>query len=44
MFLDIINAKGEIKQDYINIEEALSKVWDALPNSLFKSLIKSMPR
>jgi transposase len=44
MFPDIMNAKGETKQDYTNIEEALSKAWDALPNSLFKSLIKSMPR
>ena len=44
MFLDIINAKGETEQDCTNIEEALFKVWDALPNSLFKSLIKSMPR
>jgi hypothetical protein len=44
MFLDIINAKGETEQDHINIEEALSKAWDALPDSLFESLIESMPR
>jgi hypothetical protein len=39
-----MNVKGEIEQDRTNVEEALSKAWDALPNSLFKSLIKSMPR
>jgi hypothetical protein len=44
MFPDIINAKGETEQDRINVEEALSKAWDALPNSLFESLIESMPR
>jgi biotin synthase-related radical SAM superfamily protein len=44
MFLDIINATGETEQDYKNVEEALSIAWDALPDSLFESLIKSMPR
>ena len=42
MFLNIINAIGEIEQDRTNVEEALSKAWDALPDSLFKSLIKSI--
>ena len=44
MFLNIINAIGEIEQDRTNVEEALSKAWDALPDSLFESLIESMPR
>jgi hypothetical protein len=44
MFLDIINATGETEQDYTNVEEALSKAWDILPDSLFKSLIESIPR
>ena len=44
MFLDIINATGEIEQDYKNMEEALSITWDILPDSLFESLIESMPR
>jgi transposase len=44
MFPDIINAKGETEQDRKNVEEALSKAWDALPDSLFESLIESMPR
>jgi hypothetical protein len=44
MFLDIINVTGEIEQDRTNVEEALSKAWDALPDSLFEPLIESMPR
>jgi hypothetical protein len=44
MFPDIINATGETEQDRKNVEEALSTAWDALPNSLFESLIESMPR
>jgi transposase len=44
MFLDIMNATGETEQDCTNVEEALSKAWDALPDSLFESLIESMPR
>jgi hypothetical protein len=35
---------GEIEQDYKNMEKALSIVWDVFPNSLFESLIESMPR
>jgi hypothetical protein len=44
MFPDIINATGETEQDHKNVEEALSIAWDALPDSLFESLIESMPR
>ena len=44
MFPDIINTTGETEQDRINVEEALSKAWDALPESLSESLIESMPR
>jgi len=44
MFPDIMNVKGETEQDRTNVEEALSKAWDALPDSLFESLIESMPR
>jgi hypothetical protein len=44
MFPDIINATGEIEQDRKNVEEALSIAWNILPDSLFESLIESMPR
>jgi hypothetical protein len=44
MFLDIMNVIGETEQDCINVEKALLKAWDALPDSLFESLIESMPR
>lgn len=44
MFPDIMNATGKSEEDRKKVEEALSKAWDALPDSLFDSLIESMPR
>jgi transposase len=37
-------ATRESEQDVINLENALIEAWDALPNSLFDSLVKSMER
>jgi hypothetical protein len=42
MFLDIMNSEGKAEEDIQKVEECLKAVWDALPNSLFESLIKSM--
>jgi hypothetical protein len=42
MFLEIMNYSGELEEDWANFEEALKVAWEALPNSLFKSLIESM--
>jgi hypothetical protein len=37
-------ATRESEQDVINLENALIKAWDALPNSLFDSLVRSIER
>jgi hypothetical protein len=42
MFLKIINCLRELEEDWANLKEALKVVWEALLNSLFKSLIESM--
>ena len=42
MFLDIINSRGKAEEDIQKVEECLKAAWDALPNSLFKGLIKSI--
>jgi hypothetical protein len=39
MFLEIINAKGETKKDRYKLEETLKKVWFAISDSFFESLI-----
>ena len=43
MFIEIMNYLRESKEDWANLEEALKVAWEALPNSLFESLIESMP-
>ena len=42
MFLDIWKAAGEGEADIKAMKECLKAAQDALPNSLFESLIKSM--
>ena len=42
MFLDIINGEEMAEEDIQKVEECLKAAWDALPNSLFEGLIKSM--
>jgi hypothetical protein len=44
MFPGIWESNGESEEDLKNLEEALCTAWDALPNSLFESLVESMPR
>ena len=43
MFPKLWNSGGESEADLQALERALCTTWDALPNSLFKSLVKSMP-
>jgi hypothetical protein len=42
MFPDIISGGGKTEEDIQNVEECLKAAWDALPNSFFEGLIKSM--
>ena len=42
MFPDIMSSRGKAEEDIQKVEECLKAAWDALPNSLFKGLIKSM--
>jgi hypothetical protein len=44
MFLEVMESIGKSEEDIKAVEEALKAAWDALPNSLFKSLVKSMER
>jgi hypothetical protein len=44
MFLKVMTLTGKLEEDIKAVEEALKAVWDALPNSLFKSLVESMER
>ena len=44
MFPDIMNGGGELEEDIRKVEECLIAAWDALPSTLFDSLIESMPR
>jgi hypothetical protein len=44
MFLDIIDGLGSSEDEIKRIEECLQAAWKALPDSLFDSLIESMPR
>ena len=43
MFPDIMNGGGESEEDIRKVEECLIAAWDALPSTLFDSLIESMP-
>jgi len=43
MFPELMLATGKGENDLKNLEEALVKAWDALPDSLFLSLVESMP-
>src|SRR6266487_50662 len=42
MFPDIMNGGGKAEEDIQKVEECLKAAWDALPNSLFEGLIKSI--
>ena len=42
MFPDIMSGGGKTEEDIQKVEECLKAAWDALPDSLFESLIKSM--
>jgi transposase len=44
MFPKVINVKGDLEEDRSNLKEALKEAWLALSNSLFKSLVESIPR
>jgi hypothetical protein len=44
MFLKVITSTGKLEEDIKAVEEALKAVWDALLNSLFKSLVESIER
>jgi hypothetical protein len=44
MFPDIMDGSGDSEEQIQKIEECLQVAWKALPDSLFDSLIESMPR
>jgi transposase len=44
LFPHLLTAVGNGEQDRIELEEALKNAWSELPNSLFESLVESMPR
>ena len=44
MFPDVMNGSGDTEAHRTNIEQCLQAAWNALPDSLFESLIESMPR
>ena len=44
MFPEVMKSTGKSEQDIKNVEEALKAAWDALPDSLFESLVESMER
>jgi hypothetical protein len=43
MFPELWNRGGESEEDLQALKRALCTTWDALPNSLFESLVESMP-
>jgi hypothetical protein len=43
MFPEFWNISGESEADIKAMEEALCAAWETLPDSLFESLIESMP-
>jgi hypothetical protein len=44
MFPEIMNGSGETEEDIRKVEECLKAAWDALPNTLFEDLIRSMEK
>jgi transposase len=44
MFPEVMTSTGKSEEDIKAVEEALKAAWDALPNSLFESLVESMER
>jgi hypothetical protein len=42
MFPEIMNGGGQSEDDIEKVEECLKAAWDALPNSLFEDLVRSM--
>lgn len=44
MFPDIMNGSGNTEEHRVKIGECLQAAWRALPDSLFESLIESMPQ
>ena len=44
MYPEVIKNTSETKEARTEPEQALQSAWDALPDSLFESLIESMPR
>ena len=41
-FPEIMKDRGESEEDIKRVEECLKAAWEALPNSLFKELVRSM--
>jgi hypothetical protein len=44
MFPKIMNGGEETEEDIKNVEVCLKAAWDALPNTLFEDLIRSMEK
>jgi hypothetical protein len=44
MFPEVMANSGTTEEDIKQLEEALKAAWNALPDSLFESLVQSMPR
>ena len=42
MFPEIINGGGQSEEDIKRVEDCLKAAWNALPNTLFEDLIRSM--
>jgi len=44
MFPEVMKLTGKSEEDIKAVEEALKAAWDGLPDSLFESLVESMPK
>ena len=42
MFPEIMKGRGESEEDIKTVEECLKAAWEALLNSLFEELVRSM--
>ena len=42
MFPEIMNGGGQSEEDIKRVEDCLKAAWNALPNTLFEDLIRSM--